>query len=178
MNPRPTSTKNSENYIPDRQQVYTNYTNMSFPYRDYRYNQNRTGCQQTRFDNRYSKQYSPNYNHYTHQPSPPVSVAGHDLSATLIDLANIQSRSLDLMVIKLKSQQDVYNKLTRLNRDKANNAMFVAINTYNGVNREIFEEWSDKLDQACRISGHDFRTEIIKKSIGAVHKVQQTSGHC
>ena len=145
MNPRPASTKNHGNYIPDRQQVYTNNTNISFPYRDYRYDQNRAGHQQTRFDERYNKQYSPNYNHYTYQPSPPVSVAGPDLSTTLIDLANIQSRSLDLMVANQKSQQDVYNELTRANRDKANDAMFAAINTYDGVNREIFEEWIDEL---------------------------------
>ena len=177
-NPRPASTKNHGNYISDRQQVYTNNTNVSFPYRDYRYNQNRTGCQQTRFDERYNKQYSPNYYHYTHHPSPPVSVAGPHLSATLIDLANIQSRSLDLIVANQKSQQDVYNKLTMANRDKANNAMFTAINTYDGVNREIFKEWIDKLDQACRINRYDFRTEIIKKSIGAICKVVLTSCDC
>ena len=56
--------------------------------------------------------------------------------------------------------------------------MFAAINSDNGVNREILEEWSDKLDQVHRISGHDFRTEIIKKSVGAVHKVELTSGDC
>ena len=178
MNPRPASTKNHGNCILDRQQVYTNNTNVSFPYRDYGYNQNWTGCQQTRFNKRYNKQYSPNYNHYTYQPSPPVSVAGPDLRTTLIDLANIQSRYLDLMVANQKSQQDVYNKLTRVNRDKANNAMFMAVNTYNGVNREIFKEWIDELDQVCRISRCDFRTEIIKKSIGAVHKVVLTSGDC
>ena len=89
----------------------------------------------------------------------------------MIDLANIQSRSLDLMVENQKSQQDVYNELTRANRDKANDAMFAAINTYDSVNREVFKEWIDDLDQACRISGCNFRTEIIKKSIGAVCKV-------
>ena len=92
------------------------YTNVSLPYRDYRYEQDRARHQQTRFDERYNRQYSPNYNY---QPSPPVSVAGPDLSATLIDLANIQSRSLDLMVANQKSQQDIYNELTRANRDKA-----------------------------------------------------------
>ena len=100
------------------------------------------------------------------------------MSTTLIDLANIQSRSLDLMVADQKSQQDVYNKLTRANRDKANDAMFAATKTYVGTNTWIFEEWIEKLDQACRISGHDFRTEIIKKSIGAVCKVVLTSGDC
>ena len=71
------------------------YTNASLPYRDYRYKQDRARCQQTRFDERYNRQYSPNYNY---QPSPPASVAGPDLSATLIDLANIQSKSLDLVM--------------------------------------------------------------------------------
>ena len=86
-NSRPASAENSGNYIPAGQQVYTNNTNVSFPYRDYRYDQNRTGCQQTRFDERYNRQYSPNYNYNHYQPSPPVSVAGPDLSTTLIDLA-------------------------------------------------------------------------------------------
>ena len=74
--------------------------NASLPYRDYRHEQDGTGCQQTRFDERYNRPYSPNYNY---QPSP-VSAVGPDLSATLIDLANIQSRSLDLMLANQKSQ--------------------------------------------------------------------------
>ena len=82
------------------------------------------------------------------------------------------------MVANQKSQQDVHNELTRANRDKVNDAMFTAINTYTGVNREIFEEWIDEVDQVCRISGPDFRTEIIKESIQAVHKVVLTSGDC
>ena len=54
------------------------------------------------------------------------------------------------MVENQKSQQDVYNKLTRANRDKANDAMFAAINTYDGVNREMFEEWIDQLDSSLQ----------------------------
>ena len=101
-NPWIAPTENSGNYIPAGQQVFTNNSNVSFPYRDYRYNQNRTRCQQTSYDERYNRQYSPKYNHNYHEPSPPVSVAGPDLSTTLIDLANIQSRSLDLMVANQK----------------------------------------------------------------------------
>ena len=56
--------------------------------------------------------------------------------------------------------------------------MFAAIATYDGENREMFEVWIDELDQACRVSRCDFRTEIIKKSIVAVHKVVLTSGDC
>ena len=51
------------------------YTKASLPYRDYRYELERAGCQQTRFDERYNRHYSPNYNY---QPSPPVSVGGPD----------------------------------------------------------------------------------------------------
>ena len=40
------------------------------------------------------------------------------------------------------------------------------------------QEWIDKIDQACRISGYDFRTEIIKKSTGAVCKVVMTIKDC
>ena len=42
----------------------------------------------------------------------------------------------------------------------------------------MFEESIDEPDQACRVSGHDFKTEIIKKSIGAVCKVVLTSREC
>ena len=128
------------------------HINDPFPYKGYRYDQDRAGYQQTRFDERYNRQYSPNYNYY--QPFPLVSIAGPDLSTTLIDLANVQSRSLDPMVA---------------NKDKANEGpMFTTVNTYDRVNGPKFEEWIDKLDQACQISGHDFRTKINKKSIEAV----------
>ena len=171
---RPEPTENSGNYIPSGQQLCTN---NPFPYRDYKYDQNRAGNQQTRFDERYNRQYSPNYNYHHYQPFPLVSIEGPDLSTTLIDLANIQSRSLDLMVANQKSQQHVYNELTRANKNKANEAMLTAIDTYDGIDRTKFEEWINELNQACRISGHDFRTEIIKKSIGAVCMVVLTSSN-
>ena len=56
--------------------------------------------------------------------------------------------------------------------------MFAVIDTYNGINREMFKELIDKMDQVCRISRCDFRTEIIKKSIGVVCKAVLTSGVC
>ena len=125
---------------------------------------------------RFNRQYLPNYNNY--QPSPLGPSPGQDLSTTLIDLANIQSRSLEIMVANQRSQQEVFNELTRSNKDKTNDAMFASIKTYDGTNRRQFEEWIDKIDQACRISGHDFRTEIIKRSTGTVHKVVMTSTDC
>ena len=138
--------KNTGNIANAGQQV------NQFPYQDYRYDENRGGHQQTRFDERYNRHYSPNYNNY--QPSPLGSIPGQDLSTTLIDLANIQSRSLEIMVANQKSQQDVFNELARSNKDKANDAMFSTIKVYyDGTNRGLFKEWIDELDQACRVSG-------------------------
>ena len=49
--------------------------------------------------------------------------------------------------------------------------MFTAIKTFDGTNRQIFEDWIDKVDQACRASNRGFRTELFKKSAGAVRQV-------
>ena len=54
------------------------------------------------------------------------------------------------MMTDQKSQQGVYSELTRANRDKANDAMFAAIKTYDGTDRGIFEEWIDELDQSMQ----------------------------
>ena len=45
--------------------------------------QNRGGHQQARFDERFNRQYLPNYSNY--QPSPLGSIPGQDLTTTLID---------------------------------------------------------------------------------------------
>ena len=111
----------------------------------------------------------PNYNNY--QQSPLGSIPEQDLSATLIELANIQSRSLEMMATSQRSQQEAFHQLTKDSRDKANNTMFASIKTYDRKNRQAFKDWIDEIDQACRVSDHDFRTEIIKKLTGAVQKV-------
>ena len=67
-----------------------------------------------------------------------------------------------------RDQQEAFHKLTKLSKDRANNAIFTTIKTYDGEDRQA---WTDKIDQACRVSRHDFRTEIIKKSTGVVCQV-------
>ena len=49
--------------------------------------------------------------------------------------------------------------------------MFTPIKIFDSTNRHAFEDWIDEIDQACRASGTDFRTEIFKKSAGAVRQV-------
>ena len=112
------------------------------------FNQNRDSHQQARFDERYNRQYSPNYNNF--QISPLGSIPGQDLSATLIGLANIQSRSLEMMAASQRSQQEAFNELTKASKDKANDGMFASIKNYDGKNRCDFEDRIDEINQACR----------------------------
>ena len=139
-----------------------------------RINHNRMGQPQVshhqiRFNEGLNRQYSPNYiNPYQ---SMIGSIQGQDLSATLIELVNIQSRSLEMMAASQRNQQEAFQELMRASRDKANDLMFTAIKTFDGTNRQIFEDWIDEVDQACRASNRGFQTELFKKSAGAVRQV-------
>ena len=88
-------------------------------------NKNRDPHHQARFDKRYNRQYLPNYNNV--QPLPLDSIPGPDLSATPIELANIQSRFLEMMAASQRSQQQAFYELTKASKDKANDAMFANI---------------------------------------------------
>ena len=124
---------------------------------------------QTRFNEGLNRQYSPNYiNPYQ---SMLGSIPGQDLSASLIELVNIQSRSLEMMAASQRSQQEAFQELTRVSKDKSNDSMFTAIKTFDGTNRQTFEDWIEEVDQACRASNRGFRTELFKKSAGAVRQV-------
>ena len=72
-------------------------------------NQNKDPHHQARFDERHNRQYLPNYNNF--QPSPLGSIPGLDLSATLIELANIQSRYLEMMAARQRSQQEAFHEV-------------------------------------------------------------------
>ena len=136
---------------------------------DKRFRKPQVNHHQTRFDEALNRQYSPNYNNY-HQ-SPIESFPGQDLSAMLMELANIQSRSLEMMAASQRSQQEAFQELTRASKDKAKDAMFASIKVFDVKNRQAFEDWINEINQACRVSDCNFRTEIFKKSTGAVWQV-------
>ena len=119
---------------------------------------------QTKFDEGLKRQCLPIYHNY-HQ-SPLGSIPGQDLSATLMKLTNIQSRSLEMMATSQRSQQEAFQELTRASKDKSNDVMFDSIKIFDGRNRQAFEDWIDEVDQACRVSDRDFRTEVFKKLTG------------
>ena len=88
-----------------------------------------------------------------------------------MELGNIQSRSLEMMAAIQRSQQEAFQELTRASNDKSNDAMFDSIKVFDGKNRQAFEDWINEVDQACRVSDIDFRTEVFKKLTGAVQWV-------
>ena len=85
-----------------------------------------------------------------------------------MELANIQSRSLEMMAASQRSQQEAFQELTRASKDKANDAMFASIKVFDVKNRQAFKDWINKINQACRVSDRNFRTEVFKKSTGVV----------
>ena len=135
----------------------------NFPYRDYRYSDQ---PRQTRFDERQNQMYSP----YHSAPSPALSAGSDLLSHSIMQLAEMQSRSLEIFAAQQKSQIDVYQELTRSNKEKEHDALFTSIPVFDG-DRTQCEQWLDNMDQATRISGRDLRTELIKRSTGVVRQV-------
>ena len=95
-----------------------------------RFIQQQVNRHQTIFDEGLNRQFLPIYNNY-HQ-SPLGSIPGQDLSATLMELANIQSRSLEMMAASQRSQQEAFQELTRASKDKSNDAMFDSIKIFDG----------------------------------------------
>ena len=76
-----------------------------------------------------------------------------------------------MMAASQRNQQEAFQELTRVSRDKSNDVMFTGIKMFDGTNKQIFEDWINEVDQACRASNRGFRTELFKKSAGAVRQV-------
>ena len=87
-----------------------------------------------------------------------------------MQLAKTQSCSLEIFAAQQKSQIDVYQEQTRSNKEKEYDALFTLIPVFDGDCTQC-EQWLDDMDQATRISGHDLRTELIKKSTGVVRNI-------
>ena len=137
--------------------------NQNFPYRDYRCSDQ---LRQMRFNEKQNQMYSP----YHFAPSPALSAGSDLLSCSIMQLAETQSHSLEIFAAQQKSQLDVYQELTRSNKEKEHDALFTLIPVFDGDHTQC-EQWLDDMDQATRISGRDLRTELIKKSTGVVRQV-------
>ena len=80
--------------------------------------------QQTRFDEGLNRHYLPSY--FNPYQSTLGSIPGQDLSTTLIELTNIQLRSLEMMAASQRTQQEAFQELTRVSKDKSNDSMFTS----------------------------------------------------
>ena len=58
-----------------------------------------------------------------------------------------------------------YNRMSQpqVSHHQVNDTMFTPIKIFDGTNRLAFEDWIDKIKQACRASDRHFRT-VIKKA--------------
>ena len=124
--------------------------------------QPQVSCHQIRFNKVLNRQYSLNYANWYQftlrihsRPRPECHINGTG--------EHIQSRSLEMMAASQRSQQEAFQDLTRASSDKANDSMFTAIKTFDGTNRQIFEDWIDEVDQACRASNRSFRNELFNE---------------
>ena len=159
-NPQRTTTGRQNQQQPQHPTQGKPNNQNSFPYRDYRYSDQ---PRQTRFNKKQNQMYSP----YHFAPSPALSAGSDMLSRSIMQLAETQSHSLEIFAAQQKSQIDVYQELTRSNKEKEHDALFTSIPVFDG-DRTQCEQWLDNMDQATRISGRDLRTELIKKSTGVV----------
>ena len=117
----------------------------SFPYRDYRYSDQ---PRQTQFNKKQNQMYSP----YHFAPSPALSAGSNLLSRSILQLAETQSHSLEIFAAQQKSQIDVYQELTRSNKEKEHDALFTLIPVFDGDHTQC-EQCLDDMDQVTRISG-------------------------
>ena len=118
--------------------------NASFPSRDYRYHDQ---PRQTRFNEQQNQVHSPF--HFT--PSPALSTGSDLLSRSIMQLAETQSCLLKIFAAQQKSQMEVYQELTRSNKEKEHDALFTSIPVFDGDCTQC-EQWLDDMDQATRIS--------------------------
>ena len=55
-----------------------------------------------------------------------------------------------MMAASQRSQQDAFQELTRVSKDKSNDSMFTVIKILDGSNRQIFKDWINEVDQAMQ----------------------------
>ena len=83
-------------------------------------------------------------------PLPLHNPGGSDLlSHSIMQLAEMQSRSLEIFAAQQKSQIEVYQELTRSNKEKEHDTLFTSIPVFDG-DRTQCEQWLDDMDQGYK----------------------------
>ena len=145
-----------------RQQEYNQYNDNS-NFRD----QQRGNQQHMQFDERYSRRYSPP----AYPPTPSLnSTFPEVLSRSLLQIAENQSRTIDVRKESQEAQAEAYREMSKTNKMRDNDTLFHSIEVYDDTNPAKFEKWIDSIDQATHITGRDLREELMKKSDGVIRK--------
>ena len=137
-------------------QYYRNYNN------DYRELQRQPHA---RFDERYNQRYSPP----AFPPTPSLNSSFLEaLSKSLLQIAENQSRTIEVMKVSQEAQAVAYKEMTKTNKMRDDGALLHSIEVYDGSTPTKFEKWIDSINQATCITGRDLRKELLKKSDGVV----------
>ena len=150
------NSKNSGNAGPNNRfsQSFRNTNNNS----DYRESQRQPHA---RFDERYNQRYSPP----VFPPTPSLNSSFPEaLSRSLLQIAENQLRTIDVIKASQEAQAAAYREMTKANKLRDDDALFYSIEVYDGSNPTKFERWIDSIDQATCITGRDLRKELLKKS--------------
>ena len=146
-----------------QQSQYSNQPNSNF--RDYGYNQQRGSQSHARFDERYNQQYSPPI----YPPTPSLNSSFPEaLSKSLLQIAENQSRTIEVMKASQEAQAEACKEMSRTDKMRDDDALFNSIEVYDGTNPAKFEKWMDSINQATCITGRDLRKELSKKSDGII----------
>ena len=124
-----------------------------------------TGQPHARFDKRYNQRYSPLVFPLTPSLNSSFPEA---LSRSLLQIAEKQSRTIEVMKASQEAQAAAYEKMTKTNKMRDDDALFHSIEVYDGSNPAKFEKWINSIDQATHITGRDLRKELLKKSDGVI----------
>ena len=114
-----------------------------------------------KFDERYNQRYSPPIFPLTPSLNSSFPEA---LSRSLLQIAENQSRTIDVMKASQEAQAAAYKEMTKTNKMRDDDALFHSIEVYDGSNPTMFEKWIDSIDQATHITGRDLRKELLWKS--------------
>ena len=129
-------------------------------YRNYNYRESQRQPH-ARFNKRYNEMYSPPA--FPPTPSPNSSFP-EALSKSLLQIAENQSRTIEVMKASQEAQAVAYKEMTKTNKMRDDDALLHSIEVYEGSNPTKFKKWVDSIDQATHITGRDLRKELLKKS--------------
>ena len=86
---------------------------------------------------------------YPFAPSPALSAGSDLLSRSIMQFCINAIPFLEIFAAQQKSQIDVYQELTRSNKEKEHDALFTSIPVFDG-DRTQCEQWLDDMDQATK----------------------------